>query len=163
MNKYLKAFLIGLLALTLVSTAGVGIAAAEEDPPRPHEVLAELLGLTAEELWEEIQGGTTLEELADEAGIDLEAFWQEMSATREADHKARLQDALENGDITQEQYNWMMEGIQNGYMGGGMGPGRIGGRGQFGAPGGEKPVDGWGGFGRGSRPFGGCGMWGNEG
>jgi len=164
MNKYLKYSLIAMLVVAVLGISAVGIAyAQEDDPPRPHEALAELLGLTSDELHEKIQDGSTLDELAETAGVDLEAFWQEMREIREVEHKERLEEALQNDDITQEQYDWMIEGFEKGFMGGmgfggrsGFGPGK--GFGPFGDGEGTKPFGGQEGFGRRGFPGNRCGM-----
>ena len=143
MNKFLKYTLLAMLVVGVLGISAVGVAYAQEDDPvHPMEALADLLGLTFDDLREKIHDGSNLDDLAETAGVDLDAFWQEMHETREEDHKERLQEALQNGDITQEQYNWMMEGFENGYMGGGMGPGGFHGRGGFGESDGKKPFGG---------------------
>ena len=165
MNKTLKFSLIAALVVAVIGITSVGVTYAQgDDPTHPHDILAELLGLTSDELRDEIQSGTSVEELADAAGVDLDAFRAEMQETRAEEHKVRLQEALENGDITQEQYDWMMEGVENGYMGG-RGFGGFKGRGGFNGEDGRMPFGGRGGFGSedGNKPFGGRGGFGHKG
>ena len=153
MNKYLKFSLIGLLVVAIAGITAVGVAYAQDDPPRPHDALADLLGLTPEELTDLIQDGTTLEELADKAGIDLEEFWQSMQVDREVFFKSRLQEALDSGDISQDRFDWMMDGFENGFMGGGRGSSGFPGRSQSPDTDKSRPFD----FGDGTRQFGGRG------
>jgi hypothetical protein len=167
MNKYLKFSLIGLLVATVMGIGAVGIAYAQGDPPRPHELLADLLGIPEEELWEEMQDGKSLEDLAEAAGIDPDEILQTLQDARDGYFKSRLEEALKNGDISEDQYNWMLEGFENGFLGGGRGPGGFHGRGMienqegsrpFGFGDGTRPFDGRGGFFGEGRPGPGCGM-----
>jgi hypothetical protein len=160
MNKYLKYTLIALLVVGVFAATAVGVAYAQtEDPPKPIDALAELLGLTAEELRELIHDGSSLEELAEEAGVDLDAFWQEMQEAHEEFFRNRLDEALENGDISEEQYNWMLEGLEKGFIGGGHGMGGFKGKGGLWQGDGPKPFE----DGEGPRPFGGRGGFGGRG
>jgi hypothetical protein len=153
MSKYLKYSLIAALLIAVLGITVVGVAYAQTDdpPPRPHDALAELLGLTTDELHDLIQEGSTLEELAEDAGVDLDAFWQEMQEKKQEFMKARLEEALDSGDISQDQYDWMLEGIENGYMGGGRGAGGFPGRGGFKDGDGSSPFENQ----DGTKPFGG--------
>jgi polyhydroxyalkanoate synthesis regulator phasin len=100
--------------------------------PGNHEWLAEQLGMTVDELQAELEAGKTVAELAEEKGVDLEAARIEAM-------KEHIQQAVEDGTLTQEQADWMLEGLEQGFMPGGRGFG-FGGRGGrfggFGKPGG---------------------------
>jgi hypothetical protein len=89
--------------------------------PCNQEWLAEQLGMTVDELQAELEAGKTVDELAEEKGIDLEAVRVEAM-------KERIQQAVEDGTITQEQADWMLEGLEQGFMPGGHGFGGRGGR-----------------------------------
>ena len=89
--------------------------------PGHQEWLAELLGMTVDELQAELEAGKTITELAEEKGVDLEAAQIEAM-------KERIQQAVEDGTISQEQADWMLEGLEQGFMPGGRGFG-FGGRG----------------------------------
>jgi uncharacterized protein HemX len=155
MNKALKYSLIALLVVAVVGITAVGVAYAQgNDHLQPHDMLAELLGLTPDELRDEMQSGASMEDLAEAADVDLDAFWAEMQEAREEEHKDRLQEALDNGDITQEQYDWMLEGFDNGFMGGKG----FGGRGGFGNEDAAKPFGGRGSFGHRGNSGSWCGM-----
>jgi transcription elongation GreA/GreB family factor len=101
MKPVLKYALIAVLVLGLAGIAAAGIAYAQGNGPHLKESLAELLGLTREELQEKLQNGETLEDLAEEAGVDLDAYYQENAQARIDDLTDRIQEALANGDITQ--------------------------------------------------------------
>jgi hypothetical protein len=82
--------------------------------PLHQEWLAEQLGMTVDELEAELDAGKTISELAEEKGVDLDAV--RIEATKE-----RIQQAVEDGTLTQEQADWMLEGLEQGFMPGGRG------------------------------------------
>ena len=73
-----------------------------------HDVLAEQLGMTADELQAELQAGKTITELAEEKGVDLQA-------NRIEAMKEQIQQAVEDGRMTQEQADWMLDGLEQGF------------------------------------------------
>ncbi len=118
MKPITKTILIAVLVFAAVGASAIGIAYAQGDVPHPRGALAELLGLDREELHDMLLSGSSIQELADEAGIDLEAFRQEMSANRQGDLQAKIEEALANGDISQDQADWLLEGLEKGYLDG---------------------------------------------
>jgi predicted DNA-binding protein (UPF0251 family) len=81
------------------------------------EAMAGQLGLPAAELETRLDDGETMWEIAESLGIEQEAFWTMMQAAR----TQALQQAVTNGEITQEQADWMqqhMQGQMNGQRGG---------------------------------------------
>jgi hypothetical protein len=131
MKPVYKYTLIGLLVVGLVGITAVGIAYAQGDPPHPWEALAEFLGLTEEELKDQLQDGKTPQELADDAGINLEEFRESMQNAWEKNFKSRIQEALADDEISQDHANWLTEGLEKGFLGGNrMGDG-LPGRGRF--------------------------------
>ena len=117
MKPILKYTLIGLLVIA----AGISVASvayAQGDDPRGRDSLAELLGLTPEELQEQLQDGKTIQELAEDAGVDLGSFKEGMRAANQVDMQTRIEEAHANGDITQEHADWLMEGLDKGFLDG---------------------------------------------
>ena len=104
------------------------------------DTAADVLGLTPEELFGKLHGGKTLDEVAEAQGIEMEAVQEALSAEREEAMHDAIAQAVEDGNLTQEQADWLLEGLDNGYMprGRGSGHGMRGGRGGF-APGGFPP------------------------
>jgi hypothetical protein len=105
------------------------------------DAAAEALGMTADELSTQLWGGETLSSLADEAGVELEAVQDAVNAACQEAQKAAIQQAVEDGDLTQEHADWLLEGLEQGFwgsdmrgfgMGFGMGRGGFHGRGGFG-------------------------------
>ncbi len=90
------------------------------------DTLAEALGLTPEQLFAELHAGKTLEEIAEAQGVELEAVQAAMEAAHKEAMRQQIAQAVEDGRMSQEQADWLLEGIEKGYtpMGRGFGPGR---------------------------------------
>ena len=116
MKAILKFTLIGLLVVVVAGITVAGVAYAQGDGPDGREGLAEILGLTREELRDQLQDGKTLEELAEAAGVDLEAYREEIRQTKQVDLETRIEEALDNGDITQDHADWLLEGLKKGFL-----------------------------------------------
>jgi len=110
------------------------------------EAAAKVLGMTTDEVTSALQDGKTLQDLADAAGVDIEEVHAAIQTVHQAEMRERIQQSVADGTMTQAQADWMLEGIDKGYMGGGQGGF---GRGTFGGPRG-------GGFGQGNGFDGNC-------
>ncbi len=100
------------------------------------DAAAEALGLTPEQLFSELHSGKTLEEIAEARGVDIQKVYDAMNAARVQEMKDAIQQAVQDGRITQEQADWLLEGLEKGYlpMGRGFGFGRGFGWGRGGCP-----------------------------
>jgi hypothetical protein len=156
--------IVGLLVVGALAVAMTGTALAQDDPPAPEtmpfhgrsfdrgmgghaglEIVAEMLGFeTVEELTTELWGGTTLAELAEDAGVGLQDIQDAVTAAREEVMREGIEQAVEDEKLTREHADWLLQGLDNGFMGG-RGFDKSGG------------MDGFGGRG-GIRGPGGCGM-----
>jgi hypothetical protein len=138
------------VAVAAIAFVAVGSAvAADDDPPKPplgglrgggcglfgaggnwdvFDTVADAFGMTPTELFEALHGGSTIEELAEAEGVDLEGLQETLADLHKERARERIQEAVENGDISQEQADWMLEGMENGYGPMGRGFGRHGGR-----------------------------------
>ncbi len=115
----MKPILKYTLIAVLVVAAGIsvaGVAYAQGYGPGVRDSLAELLGLDREELRDQLQDGKTMEELAEAAGVDLEVYREEMRQSNQEKLKTRIEEALANGDITQEHADWLLEGLDKGFL-----------------------------------------------
>ncbi len=106
------------------------------------DTMAEALGLTPEALFAELHAGNTLEEIAEARGVELEAVQEAMNAARAEAMREAIEQAVEDERITQEQADWLLEGLEQGFFpmgrGFGFGHGMKGGfgrgmRGSFGS------------------------------
>lgn len=81
-----------------------------------YDAVAAALGLTPVELFTELHAGKTIEEIAAAKGIDLQKVKDAYNAARLAEKKAEIEQAVKDGTITQEQADWMLKGIEQGWM-----------------------------------------------
>jgi len=106
------------------------------------EAAAQALGMTTDEVQSALQGGKTLQDLADTAGVDIAEVHAAIQAVHETEMRDRIAQAVEDGTITQEKADWLLEGLDKGFIGGGDGfklgfggpHGRGGGPGMFAPP-----------------------------
>ncbi len=95
-----------------------------------HSLLAEALGMSVEELEAAIADGTTMPELLEEQGLDAATLRENMSAA----HEAAVQQAVDDGVISQELADQLQSADKGGFglHGRGHGRGGFGGRGRGG-------------------------------
>jgi hypothetical protein len=95
------------------------------------QVAAEALDMTTDELIAALQGGKTLEQIAEDAGVDYADVQTAIQEAHQTQMRERIQQALEDGTITQENADWLLEGLEKGFMGmrGGFGFGGMHGHG----------------------------------
>lgn len=155
MKKWLKFSVVGLMVIGALGALASGVAFAQDDTPvagentttgakgRPPgkfigwirglkgaglEAAAEALGMTSEELSTQLWGGKTLADLAEEKGIDLADVKAAVEAVQITAQREAIEQAVENGKITREHADWLLEGLDKGYWGGsarGGFPGRV--------------------------------------
>jgi hypothetical protein len=95
------------------------------------DIVAETLEMTTDELREALADGQTIAELAEAKGVALE----DIAAALVTEHTERLQQAVENGRLTQEEADEkiaemqvkILEQLESGEFGGPVGPGVPGG------------------------------------
>lgn len=89
------------------------------------EAVAEVLGMSTDDLSAALESGKTLTELAEEAGVDVQEIQDALSAVRAEALRERIAQAVEDGNITQEHADWLLEGLEKGFLDGpGFGFGR---------------------------------------
>jgi hypothetical protein len=81
------------------------------------EAAAKVLGMTADELSTALQDGRTLQDVADEAGVAFEEVQTAIQAAHAVEMRDRIQQALKDGKITQANADWLLEGLDKGYIG----------------------------------------------
>jgi hypothetical protein len=134
--KNKKSILIGglLVALLVIAVIGATSAYAQSSTGTlPHgrgpgggrglgpvelQVAAEALDMTTDELITALQSGKTLEELASEAGVELQDVQDAIQAAREEELRTRIEQAVSDGTITQEKADWLLEGLEKGFLDG---------------------------------------------
>lgn len=85
------------------------------------DAMAKALNLTPTQLFEELHSGKTLEEIAVAQGVDLAKVQEAANAARLQAMKDAIAQAVTDGKMTQEQADWLLQGLEKGYMGKGRG------------------------------------------
>lgn len=107
------------------------------------EAAAKVLGMTTNELTTALKSGKTLEQLATDKKVDIQKVKDAIQAAHVTEMKTNIQQAVKDGKITQANADWLLEGLDKGYIGvpgafgfggphGGHGPGN--GNGPMGQP-----------------------------
>ena len=96
------------------------------------EAAAKVLNMTTAELTAALESGKTLEQVAEDAGVDFADVQEAVQAAHATEMRTRIQQAVEDGTITQENADWLLEGLDKGFVGV---PGGFG----FGGPHGPGP------------------------
>ena len=137
---------LSLIVVLVASLAGAAFVFADEPAPTPEapfgcggrgfglrggswtmfDTVAEALGLTPEEFFAKLHEGMSLAEIAEEQDVELEDVYDAMNADRVEAMKEAIAQAVEDGSITQDQADWLLEGLDKGFfpMGRGFGFGR---------------------------------------
>lgn len=95
-------------------------------PNSQFDVVAKALNLTPTQLFEQLHSGKTLDEIAKAQGVDLTKVQEAVNASRLQAMKDNIAQAVKDGKMTQEQADWLLQGLEKGYIPGGRG-GRFGG------------------------------------
>jgi hypothetical protein len=82
------------------------------------DAAAKALGMTTDELSAELWGGRTLADLADKAGVKLADVQKAVQDANLAAMKDSINQAVTDGKITQDQADWLIQGLDKGYWGG---------------------------------------------
>ena len=149
MTKKKLTVVVGVLALiTVIGVLAAGAAFAQADTPTPapnaapatpfgergmgrgfgargswdnFDAMAKALNLTPTQLFEALHSGKTLDEIAKTQGVDLAKVQEAANAARIQAMKDNIAQAVKDGKITQEQADWLLQGLEKGYMGKGRG------------------------------------------
>jgi phage I-like protein len=152
LKKKLPLLLGGFLAvLVVVGAIGAGIAYADNSTPPAAisgqtfdgrgprgghmlgsaelEAAAKALGMTTDELSTALKSGQTLEQVATAKGVDFQKVQDAVNAAHREEMRTQIKQALSDGTITQAKADWLLEGLDKGYLdqpGFGLGFGRGG-------------------------------------
>lgn len=100
-----RVLILTALSVLIISTMALSFADATF---RPSEILANLLGKSTEDVYElRLESGKTFGQLAEENGV----YSEFSEATLEA-KKARLSELVEEGKLTQEEADQMLENFE---------------------------------------------------
>jgi len=80
------------------------------------DTTAEALGLTPEEFFAQLHAGKSLSEIAEEQNVELEAVRDAVSASQAEARKQAIEQAVKDERMSQEQADWMLEGLEKGFF-----------------------------------------------
>jgi hypothetical protein len=106
-----KKILFGILVTgLLIGGLVTSVSAYGQNPPVcPIESTpADVLGITVDELRDEIRSGKTIQEIFEEKGLDYQSYSDQWLA----DHEACLAEAVAEGNLTEEEAQLMQERIE---------------------------------------------------
>jgi hypothetical protein len=124
----------------IASAQGVDIEAVREAIQAARPVMlgstelaaaAKALGITSDDLSTQLKSGKTLANLAAAKGVTLQVVQDAIQAARKAELTAQISQAVTDGRLTQDKADWILEGLNKGYLDGpggfgfglGLGPG----------------------------------------
>jgi hypothetical protein len=84
------------------------------------DAAAKALNLTPTQLFDQLHSGKTLAEVAQAQGVDLQTVQNAITAARTQAMKDAINQAVQNGRMTQAQADWLIQGLDNGYLGKGI-------------------------------------------
>ena len=79
--------------------------------------MAKALNLTPTQLFEALHSGKTLDEIAKTQGVDLAKVQEAANAARIQAMKDKIAQAVKDGKMTQEQADWLLQGLEKGLHG----------------------------------------------
>ena len=82
------------------------------------QAAAKALDMTTDELITALQSGKTLEEIATGEGVDLQDVQDAIQAAHEDELRTRIEQAVSDGTMTQEKADWLLEGLEKGFLDG---------------------------------------------
>jgi len=159
MNRFLKIAGITTLVVVIGLVATVGVSLAQGPTPTPpgkpgmmgggmgwfgfgmggqggwaaFDAAAKALGMTPDELFTELHSGKTLADIEKEKNVDPQAVTDAVAAVRKDAISKAIEQAVTDGRITRAQADWLLQGLNQGWLGrgfggfwhGGFGPGRL--------------------------------------
>lgn len=82
------------------------------------EAAAKVLGMTSTELSTALTSGKTLEDLATTAKVDIQDVKDAINAVHADEMRAQIEAGVADGTISQEKADWLLEGLDKGFLDG---------------------------------------------
>ncbi len=80
------------------------------------DAVAEALNLTPTQLFEQLHSGKTLSEIAEAQGVDLQKVQDAINAAQKQVMKDAINQALKAGRISQAEADWLLQGLEQGFL-----------------------------------------------
>lgn len=82
------------------------------------EAAAKVLGMTTDELSTALKDGKTLTDLATAANVDVQDVQDAITAAHAEEMQTRIAQSVTDGTMTQEKADWLLEGLEKGFLDG---------------------------------------------
>jgi hypothetical protein len=79
---------------------------------------AKVLGMTSDEISAALAEGKTLEDLATAAKVDIQDVKDAINAVHAEEMRANIAAAVADGSMSQEKADWLLEGLDKGFLDG---------------------------------------------
>jgi len=79
---------------------------------------ATALGIGSTDLSTDFKNGQSLWDVLTQKGVSLQTVMSAIQTARTADFRNQINQAVTNGKMTQDKANWLLEGLDKGYIGG---------------------------------------------
>ena len=82
------------------------------------EAVADVLNMSPDEVTAALEDGKTLPDLAEGAGVDMEDIKNALDALHAETMREHIAQAVEDGTMSQDKADWLLEGLDKGFMDG---------------------------------------------
>ena len=82
------------------------------------EAAAKVLGMTTDELSTALKDGKTLADLATAANVDIQDVQDAINAAHTEEMRTQIAQSVSDGTMTQEKADWLLEGLDKGFLNG---------------------------------------------
>jgi uncharacterized membrane protein len=82
------------------------------------DAAAKALGMTSADLSAELKNGKKLSDIANEKGVNLQTVQDAIQSAQKTQFAAQINQAVAAGKMTQDKANWLLEGLNKGYLNG---------------------------------------------
>ena len=80
-----------------------------------YDAVAAALKLSPSQLFEQLHGGNTLQQVAEAQGVEMQVVQDAVKAARQTQARDATRKALDGGKITKERADWMLKRPENGW------------------------------------------------
>jgi len=77
---------------------------------------AKVLGMTTDDLSTALKSGKTLAQVASDNKVDLQTVQDAIKAARTDEMRTQIKQAVTDGKITQAKADWLLEGLDKGFL-----------------------------------------------
>ncbi len=87
-------------------------------PSAELDAAAKALGMTSDDLSAALKSGKTLQQVATDQKVDIQTVQDAISAARKDQMRTQINQAVTDGKMSQDKANWLLEGLDKGFLDG---------------------------------------------